>query len=70
MKNQLATQPYSGMNGWVSRNLKRWQKQNGFTNKQAAAKIGTPLRTFNDWKCGDHAPRGFALQQLREALNK
>ena len=40
----------------------------GLTQEQAAKELGVPLRTYGDWKGGQHAPRGFALKQLREKL--
>ena len=48
--------------------IKAWQKKRKLTNPQAAKELGVPLRTYGDWKGGQHAPRGFALKQLREKL--
>ena len=48
--------------------IKAWQKKRKLTNPQAAKELDVPLRTYGDWKGGQHAPRGFALKQLREKL--
>ena len=48
--------------------IRDWQKKRKLTNPQAAKELGVPLRTYGDWKGGQHAPRGFALKQLREKL--
>ena len=48
--------------------IKAWQKKRNLTNPAAAKELGVPLRTYGDWKGGQHAPRGFALKQLREKL--
>ena len=48
--------------------IRDWQKKRKLTNEQAAAEIGVPLRTYGDWKGGQHAPRGFALASLRTVL--
>lgn len=48
--------------------IRDWQKKRKLTNEQAAAEIGVPLRTYGDWKGGQHSPRGFALASLRAVL--
>ena len=48
--------------------IRDWQKKRNLTNPQAAKELGVPLRTYGDWKGGQHAPRGFDLKQLREKL--
>ena len=48
--------------------IRDWQRKRKLTNPAAAKELGVPLRTYGDWKGGQHAPRGFALKQLREKL--
>lgn len=48
--------------------IRDWQKKLNITNWKAAQTLGTPLRTYNDWKAGKHSPRGFALEKLYDAL--
>ena len=48
--------------------IRDWQKKRKLTNQESADLIGVPLRTYGDWKGGQHVPRGFALKQIREKL--
>lgn len=52
----------------IPEQIRCWQRANGLSNKDAAIKLGVPLRTYGDWKGGQHAPRGFAKLQLVEKL--
>lgn len=48
--------------------LKRWQKRRGLTNEAAAAFVGVPLRTWEDWRAGRMRPRAAALALLKLKL--
>ena len=53
----------------LSSAIAEWQNKRKLTNAQAAAEIGVPLRTYGDWKGGEHAPRGYARKKLSEWLS-
>jgi hypothetical protein len=38
--------------------IKAWQKKMKITNPAAAKELGVTLRTYGDWKGGQHAPHG------------
>ena len=58
----------------VSDALKAWRgvtAANGrgdLTQLEAAARLGVPLKTYLDWEQGRHAPRGLALEALRQKI--
>ena len=53
----------------LGRKIKAWQLKSRLNNFQAARKLEIPLRTYMDWKCGSHSPRGFALKAISNLLN-
>jgi DNA-binding transcriptional regulator YiaG len=48
--------------------IRDWQEKEKLTNLAAANKLGVPMRTYGDWKGGQHSPRGFALKKLYEII--
>jgi transcriptional regulator with XRE-family HTH domain len=52
----------------LSAKLKAWRKARGLVQSRAAAALGVPPKTYLDWEQGRHAPRGFALQALKQKL--
>ena len=50
--------------------IRRWQIRRKLTNAKAAKTLGVPLRTFGDWKGGQHKPSRIALRAIRERLGR
>ncbi len=49
--------------------LRRWQKRHDLTDAQAAAGLGVPRRTYENWKQGHREPRGLALQTVLRIIS-
>ena len=45
----------------LSQRLRQWQASLQLSDPQAAATLGVPVRTYENWKQGHRAPRGLAL---------
>ncbi|MHC1765900.1 MAG: helix-turn-helix domain-containing protein [Verrucomicrobiia bacterium] len=45
--------------------LKDWRERRGFTQEQAAAKLGINLRTLQNWEIARNAPQGFAKTAVK-----
>jgi DNA-binding transcriptional regulator YiaG len=48
--------------------LKTWRAAKSLTQAEAAARLGVPLRTLQNWERGANAPRGLALAALKERM--
>jgi transcriptional regulator with XRE-family HTH domain len=48
--------------------LKAWRERKGFTQAQAAAKLGISVRTLQNWEIERNMPRGFGLNALLKAI--
>ncbi len=53
--------------------LKRWRgasggSRGGFSQAEAAARLGTNVRTYQGWEQGRFEPRGIALQAVLERI--
>jgi transcriptional regulator with XRE-family HTH domain len=44
--------------------LKKWRKARGLSQSQAAAALGVPVRTLQDWELGRSKPRTLAAEAL------
>jgi len=52
----------------IPERIRHWQLRRGLTNQAAAATLGVPLRTFEDYRAGRRTPRGLALEMLLQKL--
>ena len=52
----------------MKRKVKQWRQRWKLTQQQAAAAVGVPIRTWQDWEQGRHTPRGLALEALTTKL--
>ena len=52
----------------IAARLKHWQRRRGLTNQAAAALLGVPKRTFEDWRDGRRQPRGLTAEMLKIKL--
>jgi DNA-binding transcriptional regulator YiaG len=61
----------------LSAQLKKWRGVSGkgkglrgdnFTQEEAAGRLGVPLATYRDWEQGRKAPRGLALEMVRQKI--
>jgi DNA-binding transcriptional regulator YiaG len=51
-----------------TKSLKAWRGRRGFTQAQAAAKLGISARTLQNWEIERNMPRGFGLTALLKAI--
>ena len=51
-----------------TKTLKAWRGRRGFTQAQAAAKLGISVRTLQNWEIERNMPRGFGLNALLKAI--
>ncbi|HOW64876.1 MAG TPA: helix-turn-helix domain-containing protein [Candidatus Paceibacterota bacterium] len=54
----------------LSRKLKSVRESLNLSQSQAAAAWGISVRTLQEWEQGRHQPRGLALAQLEQILDK
>jgi DNA-binding transcriptional regulator YiaG len=47
----------------------KWRTARQLSQPAAAALLGVPYRTFQDWEYGRRAPRGLALELITGKLN-
>jgi DNA-binding transcriptional regulator YiaG len=47
-----------------AKTLKRWRDRKGFTQQDAAKKLGISVRTLQNWEIARNMPRGFGLNAL------
>jgi DNA-binding transcriptional regulator YiaG len=47
-----------------------WRKRHTLTQAAAAAALGVPHRTWQDWEYGRRKPRGLALDLITQKLNR
>jgi transcriptional regulator with XRE-family HTH domain len=47
-----------------ARTLKSWRERKGFTQQDAAKKLGISVRTLQNWEIARNMPRGFGLNAL------
>lgn len=50
--------------GKFARTLKSWRERKGFTQQDAAKKLGISVRTLQNWEIARNMPRGFGLNAL------
>jgi DNA-binding transcriptional regulator YiaG len=50
--------------------LKAWRRRKGFSQSQAAAKLGIPIDTLQNWEIARTKPVGFAHEALMKILQK
>lgn len=50
--------------------LRSWRATNGYSQAQAAEKLGISVRTWQQWEQGKRRPRGLALLALERALRQ
>lgn len=48
--------------------LKDYRERKGFTQSEAAAKLGISVRTLQNWEIARNMPRGFGLVALVKVL--
>jgi DNA-binding transcriptional regulator YiaG len=48
----------------------KWRSSRKLTQPKAAALLGVPYRTFQDWEYGRRAPRGLALELITAKLTR
>jgi transcriptional regulator with XRE-family HTH domain len=60
----------------ISAQLKAWRRvddandgRGDFTQSDAAARLGVPLKTYIDWEQGRHGPRGLALATVAQRID-
>lgn len=52
----------------ISKKLKSWRQRLKLSQSQAAAKIGVPVRTLQEWEQDRQSPRGLARTALLAAI--
>ena len=52
-----------------SAKLRRWQERRKLTDAQAAAGLGVPTRTYNNWVQGHREPRGLAYWTILRIIS-
>ncbi len=50
--------------------LKGWRSDNGFSQSQAAERLGVPLKTLQNWEIARTKPQGFAESALLKIMAK
>ena len=55
--------------GALHAQLKQWRSNRAMSQREAAQVLGIPKRTFQEWEQGRRAPRGLALQALRDKID-
>lgn len=48
--------------------LKEYRERRGFTQEEAAAKLGVSVRTLQNWEIARNMPRGFGLAALLKVI--
>lgn len=51
-----------------AKNLKAWRERKGFTQTDAAKKLGLCVRTLQNWEIERNMPRGFGLTALLKVI--
>lgn len=54
----------------LKQRLKRWRKERGLVQKQAADILGVNLRTLQGWEEGKPEPKALALAELERRLSQ
>jgi transcriptional regulator with XRE-family HTH domain len=49
--------------------LKGWRDRKGFTQFEAAKRLGISVRTLQNWEIARNMPRGFGLQALVKMIS-
>jgi transcriptional regulator with XRE-family HTH domain len=49
--------------------LKSWRDRKGFTQLEAAKRLGISVRTLQNWEIARNMPRGFGLQALVKMIS-
>jgi transcriptional regulator with XRE-family HTH domain len=49
--------------------LKGWRDKKGFTQLEAAKRLGISVRTLQHWEIARNMPRGFGLQALVKIIS-
>ena len=49
--------------------LKAWRDKKGFTQIEAAKRLGISVRTLQNWEIARNMPRGFGLQALVKMIS-
>jgi DNA-binding transcriptional regulator YiaG len=52
----------------INERLKQWRFSRGLSQRQAAAHLGVPKRTLQEWEQGRRSPRGLAWAALLSKL--
>ena len=50
--------------------LKAWRDKKGFTQIEAAKRLGISVRTLQNWEIARNMPRGFGLQALVKMISQ
>jgi transcriptional regulator with XRE-family HTH domain len=51
-----------------AKTLIEWRKRKGFTQAEAAKRLGMSVRTLQNWEIARNMPRGFGLSALIKAI--
>ena len=51
-----------------TKTLKAWRERKGFTQVDAAKKLGISVRTLQNWEIERNMPRGFGLTALLKVI--
>ena len=51
-----------------TKTLKDWRDRKGFTQVEAAKKLGISVRTLQNWEIARNMPRGYGLAALLKVL--
>lgn len=53
----------------IAKQLRAWRRRWQLTQPSAAASLGVPLSTLQNWEQSRNSPTGLALEALRAKLN-
>ena len=62
--------PARPLNGDFARLVLKWRMKRKLSQPRAAARLGVPYRTFQDWEYGRRSPRGLARALITAKLAK
>lgn len=48
--------------------LKHWRRNLALTQREAAARLGVNLRTYQSWEIARYTPRPFVLHVIRQKI--
>ena len=51
-----------------AKKLKAWRERKGFTQADAAKKLGLSARTLQNWEIARNMPRGYGLAALLKVI--